>query len=47
MNNSRMVLLAVEKPVRVYGIDCIGVRERLYGCAEKPILACGKGFVRT
>lgn len=47
VNNSRMVLLAVEKPVRVYGIACIGVRERLYGCAEKPISACWKGFVRT
>lgn len=46
VNNSRMVLLAVEKPVRVYGIACIGVRERLYGCAEKPISACGKGYMR-
>lgn len=46
VNNSRMVLLAVEKPVRVYGIACIGVRERLYGCAEKPILACWKGYMR-
>lgn len=47
VNNSRMVLYDAGKPVQMYGKGFMGVRKRLYGCAEKPIWACGKGFVRT
>ena len=39
-----MVLLAVEKPVRVYRIACIGVRERLCEDVIRAFSQRGKGF---